>query len=158
MASISATLPSPLLLTQRKSNLTSIQKLSFSLTRGTNDIFSVFSNSRFHLKSSLTLMVKASESSESSTDLNVVTSIQNVWDKSEDRLGLIGLSFAAIVALWASLNLITAIDKLPVISTGFELVGILFSTWFTYRYLLFKPDREELSKIVKKSVADILGQ
>ncbi|CAL9218645.1 unnamed protein product [Arabidopsis halleri] len=156
MASISATLPSPLLLTQRKSNLTSIQKLPFSLTRGTNDLspFSLIRN-----PSSITLMVKASgESSESSTDLDVVSSIQNVWDKSEDRLGLIGLSFAAIVALWASLNLITAIDKLPVISTGFELVGILFSTWFTYRYLLFKPDREELSKIVKKSVADILGQ
>lgn len=104
-------------------------------------------------------MVKASgESSDSSTDLDVVSTIQNVWDKSEDRLGLIGLGFAGIVALWASLNLITAIDKLPVISSGFELVGILFSTWFTYRYLLFKPDRQELSKIVKKSVADILGQ
>jgi hypothetical protein len=23
----------------------------------------------------------------------------------------------------------------------FELVGIFFSTWFVYRYLLFKPDR-----------------
>uniref|UniRef100_A0A1J3CZR1 Protein CURVATURE THYLAKOID 1C, chloroplastic n=2 Tax=Noccaea caerulescens TaxID=107243 RepID=A0A1J3CZR1_NOCCA len=146
MASISATLPPQLLLTHRKSNLTSIQKHQFSLVRG----------KRNH---SIALKVRANgESSESSTDLNVISSIQNVWDKSEDRLGLIGLSFAAIVALWASLNLITTIDKLPVISTGFELVGILFSTWFTYRYLLFKPDREELSQIVKKSVADILGQ
>ncbi|VVB00469.1 unnamed protein product [Arabis nemorensis] len=146
MASISATLPPPLLLTQRKPNLTSIQKLPFSLIREKRN-------------RSIALMVKASgENSDSSTDLNVVSSIQNVWDKSEDRLGLIGLSFAGIVALWASLNLITTIDKLPVISTGFELVGILFSTWFTYRYLLFKPDREELSQIVKKSVADILGQ
>ena len=23
----------------------------------------------------------------------------------------------------------------------FELIGIFFSTWFVYRYLLFKPDR-----------------
>ncbi|KAL0796701.1 hypothetical protein Bca101_068078 [Brassica carinata] len=146
MASVSATLPPPLLLTQRKPNLTSVQKLPFSLTRDRRS-------------PSIGLMVKASgESSESSTDLDVVSSIQNVWDKSEDRLGLIGLSFAGIVAFWASLNIITAIDKLPVISSGFELVGILFSTWFTYRYLLFKPDREELSQIVKKSVADILGQ
>lgn len=71
MASISATLPSPLLLTQRKSNLTSIQKLPFSLS------------SRFLVEkrnpSSIALMVKASgESSESSTDLDVVSSIQNV--------------------------------------------------------------------------------
>ncbi|CAH8386019.1 unnamed protein product [Eruca vesicaria subsp. sativa] len=146
MASVSATLPPPLLLTQRKPNLTSIQKLPFSLTRDRRN-------------PSMALMVKASgKSSESSTDLDVISSIQNVWDKSEDRLGLIGLSFAGIVALWASLNIITAIDKLPVISSGFELVGILFSMWFTYRYLLFKPDREELSQIIKKSVADVLGQ
>ncbi|CAN7018835.1 hypothetical protein IGI04_022136 [Brassica rapa subsp. trilocularis] len=145
MASVSATLPPPLLLTQRKPNLTSVQKLPFSPIR----------DRRSH---SMSLMVKASGKSSESSDLDVISSIQNVWDKSEDRLGLIGLSFAAIVALWASLNIITAIDKLPVISSGFELVGILFSTWFTYRYLLFKPDREELSQIVRKSVADILGQ
>ncbi|KAF3520476.1 hypothetical protein YC2023_075759 [Brassica napus] len=145
MASVSASLPPPLLLTQRKPNLTSVQKLPFSPIR----------DRRSH---SMGLMVKASGKSSESSDLDVISSIQNVWDKSEDRLGLIGLSFAAIVALWASLNIITAIDKLPVISSGFELVGILFSTWFTYRYLLFKPDREELSQIVKKSVADILGQ
>lgn len=31
------------------------------------------------------------------------------WDNSEDRLGLLGLGFAAIVALWASANVITVI-------------------------------------------------
>nr|VDD60381.1 unnamed protein product [Brassica oleracea] len=154
MASVSASLPPPLLLTQRKPNLTSVQKLPFSPIRG-NDSSLFLVDRRSH---SMGLMVKASGKSSESSDLDVISSIQNVWDKSEDRLGLIGLSFAAIVALWASLNIITAIDKLPVISSGFELVGILFSTWFTYRYLLFKPDREELSQIVKKSVADILGQ
>ncbi|EOA39104.1 hypothetical protein CARUB_v10011849mg [Capsella rubella] len=157
MASISATLPSPLLLTQRKSNLTSIQKLPFSLS--SSFLTSSFLVEKRNPNSSISLMVKASkESSESSTDLDVGSSIQNVWNNSEDRLGLFGLGFAGIVALWASVNLITAIDKLPVISSGFELVGILYSTWFTYRYLLFKPDREELSKIVKKSVANVLGQ
>ena len=33
------------------------------------------------------------------------------WDNSEDRLGLIGLGFAAVVALWASANLITVIFR-----------------------------------------------
>ncbi|KAJ4823998.1 hypothetical protein Tsubulata_033095 [Turnera subulata] len=43
-----------------------------------------------------------------------------VWDSSEDRLALVGLGFAAIAALWTSVNIIA---------------------WFVYRYLLFKPDR-----------------
>ncbi|CAK9174589.1 unnamed protein product [Ilex paraguariensis] len=47
------------------------------------------------------------ESPESSTSLSIVKSVQNIWDKSEDRFALIGLGFAAVVALWASANLIT---------------------------------------------------
>lgn len=33
------------------------------------------------------------------------------WDKPEDRLALVGLGFAAIVALWASANVITVIIR-----------------------------------------------
>ncbi|KAF7843363.1 protein CURVATURE THYLAKOID 1C, chloroplastic [Senna tora] len=105
------------------------------------------------------VIVKATgESSESSTSLTVFKSVQNVWDKPEDRLGLFGVGFGAIVAFWASINLITALDKLPLIPTVMELIGIVFSSWFTYRYLLFKPDRQELFQILNKSVSDILGQ
>ncbi|KAL9264238.1 CURVATURE THYLAKOID 1C, chloroplastic-like protein [Drosera capensis] len=69
----------------------------------------------------------AGESSETSTSLSIVGSVQKVWDKSEDRVGLIGLGFAGIVALWASVNLISAIDKAPVIPSLFEFIGILYS-------------------------------
>ncbi|GER52421.1 thylakoid membrane phosphoprotein 14 kDa [Striga asiatica] len=93
-----------------------------------------------------------------SSDTSIVKSVQNVWDKSEDRVALIGLGFASVVAFWASINLVTTIDKLPIVPSVLELVGILFSSWFTYRYLLFKPDRQELSQAIKKSISDILGQ
>jgi hypothetical protein len=33
------------------------------------------------------------------------------------------------------------IEGLPLVPTLFELIGIAFSAWFVYRYLLFKPDR-----------------
>ncbi|XP_010545698.1 PREDICTED: protein CURVATURE THYLAKOID 1C, chloroplastic [Tarenaya hassleriana] len=147
MASISASLPPPLLLSGRKSLLATIRKLPFSPPRDIRNRIGI----GFRVKAS-------GQSSESSTDLSVVKSVQNVWENSEDRIGIIGLGFAAVVALWASLNIVTAIDKLPVIPNALELVGILFSTWFTYRYLLFKPDREELSEIIKKTISNILGQ
>ncbi|KAL2462669.1 CAAD domain-containing protein [Forsythia ovata] len=106
----------------------------------------------------LAVIAKAtSESSESSTSLSVAKNVQNLWDKSEDRLALIGLGFAAVVALWASTNLITAIDKLPVVPSALEFIGILFSTWFTYRYLLFKPDREELFQLNQQVDIRYLG-
>ncbi|KAL5072770.1 hypothetical protein RYX36_011754 [Vicia faba] len=146
MASMIATLSPPLLLHHGRNSFSgNFQSFSVSLLAGR--------------RNSVAFVVKASgESSESSTSLTVLKSVQNAWDKPEDRLGLIGLGFSAVVAFWASTNLIAAIDKLPVLPFSFELIGILFSTWFTYRYLLFKPDREELFQILNKSASDILGQ
>ncbi|KAI7986255.1 hypothetical protein LOK49_LG14G01907 [Camellia lanceoleosa] len=161
MASIVANLPSPLLVNGRRPLLTTLPKFTVSATEGAEPGFHHWRGQRMGLKrqSRVAIVVKATgESSESSTSLSVVKSVQNVWDSSEDRLALIGLGFAAVVAVWASANLITAIDKLPLIPSAFEFIGILFSSWFIYRYLLFKPDREELLQTVKKSVSDILGQ
>ncbi|KAL5176421.1 Protein CURVATURE THYLAKOID 1C, chloroplastic [Glycine soja] len=145
MASIVASLPPPLLLPARKYHPGNFPSSPFSLLSGR--------------RNHVSFVVKASgESSESSTTLTVFKSVQNVWDQPEDRLGLIGLGFAAIAAFWASTNLIAAIDKLPVFPTVLELIGIFYSVWFTYRYLIFKPDREELFQILNKSASDILGQ
>ena len=37
-------------------------------------------------------------------------------------------------------------QQLPLLPFIFELVGISYSGYFVYRYLLFKPDREELGE------------
>ncbi|XVF24971.1 hypothetical protein REPUB_Repub13aG0173100 [Reevesia pubescens] len=115
MASLNASLPPPLLLQGRKTLFRTLQKLPFSSTRESRNC---------------AVIVKATgDSSESSTSLSIVKSVQNVWDTSdEDRVGLIGLGFAAIVALWTSTNLISAIDKLPLIPNVLEFIGILFSS------------------------------
>ncbi|KAE9584616.1 hypothetical protein Lal_00021834 [Lupinus albus] len=144
MASIVASLSAPLLLHGAKSHTVNFQHTHLSLLSGR--------------RNDAAFVVKSSSESSESTSLTIFKSVQNAWDKPEDRLGLFGFGFAAIAALWASTNLITAIDKLPLIPGALELIGILFSTWFTYRYLLFKPDREELFEILNKSVSDILGQ
>ncbi|KAF3450735.1 hypothetical protein FNV43_RR06824 [Rhamnella rubrinervis] len=115
MASIVASLPPPLFLSERKTLFIALPKLPVSSIRERQNRVSV--------------AVKATgEGSDSSTSLSIVKSVQNVWDKSEDRVALVGLGFAAVVALWASVNLITAIDRLPLIPSILEFVGILFSS------------------------------
>ncbi|KAK9282528.1 hypothetical protein L1049_005448 [Liquidambar formosana] len=145
MASIVANLPLPLLVPGRKPLLRTLKK------------FPVFAigGRRGHVG----LVAKATgESSESSTSLSIVKSIQNVWEKSEDRIALVGLGFAAIAALWASANLITAIDKLPLIPSVLEFIGILFSSWFIYRYPLIQTRSGRAVQVVNKSISDVLGQ
>ncbi|XP_015867451.4 protein CURVATURE THYLAKOID 1C, chloroplastic isoform X2 [Ziziphus jujuba] len=145
MASIIASLPPSLLANERKSLFRALPKLP------------VYSVGERQNRVSFVAVKATGESSESSSSLSIVKSVQSAWDKSEDRLAFVGLGFAAVVALWASTNLITAIDRLPVIPGLLELVGILFSWWFIYRYLLFKPDREELIQIINKAISEILG-
>ncbi|OVA20328.1 Cyanobacterial aminoacyl-tRNA synthetase [Macleaya cordata] len=96
-----ATLPPPLIFHGRKTLFRPLRKLLVSSIGG--------------------------ESSDSSSSLSIVKSFQNVWDKSEDRIALIGLGFAGVVALWASSNLVAAIDKLPIVPSTLEFIGILFS-------------------------------
>ncbi|KAH9603353.1 hypothetical protein KSS87_006315 [Heliosperma pusillum] len=143
MASIVANLSVPLLINGPKPSMRPISK------------FPVFSSSG--RQGRVLVAVKAAgDSSDSSTSL--VKSVQNVWDKPEDRVAVIGLGLTAIIAIWASSNFISAIDKLPVIPSFFEFIGILYSSWFVYRYLVFKPDREELFSSINKSISNILGQ
>ncbi|WCJ40789.1 Protein CURVATURE THYLAKOID 1C chloroplastic [Euphorbia peplus] len=147
MASIVAHLSSPPLLlpATRTTLFKNVQHLSFSPIKERQNCARV-------------VVKAAGESSETSTSLSVFESVQNVWDSPEDRFALFGFGFAAIVGVWASANLVSAVDKLPVIPSAMELVGILYSSWFVYRYLLFKPDREELFQIINKKVSAILGQ
>ncbi|KAJ6963513.1 hypothetical protein NC652_001975 [Populus alba x Populus x berolinensis] len=116
MASIYANLPSPPLLVHGKRiPFRTLQKLPLSAIKERQNCVAV--------------AVKATgESSESSASLSIVKSVQNIWDDSEDRLALVGLGFAALVAVWASANVITAVDKLPVVPSALEFVGILYSS------------------------------
>ncbi|KAI3862284.1 hypothetical protein MKX03_037149 [Papaver bracteatum] len=147
MASItSITTPTPSLILQGgKTLFRTLQQVQASTTGGK--------------RRSIAFAVKATrESSESSPTPSIVEFVQNAWSKSEDRIAIVGLGFAGVVGLWASANVVSAVDKIPILPSTLEFIGILFSWWFTYRYLLFKPDREELSQIVKKSISEVLGQ
>ncbi|XP_078151510.1 protein CURVATURE THYLAKOID 1C, chloroplastic-like isoform X1 [Carex rostrata] len=108
-------------------------------------------------RNNLVVAKAVADSSESSSG-SIVKSVQTAWSSPEDRLALAGLGFAGLVYIWAAKNLISAVDKLPLLPGFFEYIGILYSSWFVYRYLLFKPDREELGTIIKSSISRITGQ
>ncbi|KAG2591841.1 hypothetical protein PVAP13_5NG507500 [Panicum virgatum] len=65
----------------------------------------------------------AKDSSESSG--SVVRYVKSSFSTAEDIFALAGISFGAVAALWASINLVEVIDKLPVLPLFFELIGIV---------------------------------
>ncbi|XWS76803.1 hypothetical protein CRYUN_Cryun01aG0208900 [Craigia yunnanensis] len=57
----------------------------------------------------------------------IVKTIQETWDKVEDKYAVSSIAVAGVVALWGSTGMISAIDRLPLIPGLLEVVGIGYS-------------------------------
>ncbi|PKU70462.1 protein CURVATURE THYLAKOID 1D, chloroplastic [Dendrobium catenatum] len=64
----------------------------------------------------------------------------------------------AFLTLWISSSVVTAIDSLPLFPKVLELVGLGYTIWFSYRYLIFKKNREELFSMIEDLKEQIIGQ
>ncbi|XP_047053675.1 protein CURVATURE THYLAKOID 1C, chloroplastic-like [Lolium rigidum] len=102
--------------------------------------------------------VVAKAAQDSSETGSIVKYVKSSFNTTEDIFALAGIGFAAIAAFWASMMVIEAIDKLPVLPIFFEIIGISVAWWFIYGNLLFKPDREKFVSNIKSSVSQILGE
>ncbi|XP_028961602.2 protein CURVATURE THYLAKOID 1B, chloroplastic-like [Malus domestica] len=87
----------------------------------------------------------------------IVKTVQEAWEKVEDKYAVSSLAVAGAVALWGSTGLLSAIDRLPLVPGVLELVGIGYTGWFAYKNLVYKPDREALTLKIKATYKDIIG-
>ncbi|XP_004494874.1 protein CURVATURE THYLAKOID 1B, chloroplastic-like [Cicer arietinum] len=99
--------------------------------------------------------VATSDLSDSAPEL--IKTIQQAWDKVEDKYAVSAVAVAGGVALWGSAGLISAIDRLPLVPGVLEVVGIGYTGWFAYKNLLFKPEREALIRKIKETYKEITG-
>ncbi|KAL5211715.1 hypothetical protein ABZP36_022562 [Zizania latifolia] len=105
------------------------------------------------------LRVKASSddtsaSAESGDEL--IEDLKAKWDAVENKSTVLTYAGGAVVALWLSSVIVGAVNSVPLLPKIMELVGLGYTGWFVYRYLLFKESRKELSddiESLKKRVA-----
>lgn len=62
----------------------------------------------------------------------------------EDKPSAILYAGGAVVLLWLASTVVGAVNAIPLLPKLLELVGLGYTAWFVYRYLLFKSSREEL--------------
>jgi CAAD domains of cyanobacterial aminoacyl-tRNA synthetase len=70
----------------------------------------------------------------------------------------ISLIIASLIAVKLLLAVLGAINDLPLISSLFELIGMGYSVWFVWRYLLKASDREQLGSDFSALKSQVLGQ
>lgn len=72
------------------------------------------------------------------------------------------LSFALLVIgvtfLRIFLAVLSAINDIPLVSPSLQLIGLSYTTWFTFRYLLKDSTRQELAAEIRLIKKQILGR
>ncbi|XP_047064659.1 protein CURVATURE THYLAKOID 1B, chloroplastic-like [Lolium rigidum] len=102
-------------------------------------------------------VVKAASDEGPAETPEIVKAAQDAWAKVEDKYAVATIGVAGLVALWTAVGALKAIDKLPILPGVLELVGIGYTGWFTYRNLIFQPDREALISNIKSTYNEITG-
>ncbi|KAK9280075.1 hypothetical protein L1049_013760 [Liquidambar formosana] len=96
------------------------------------------------------LQIRASSSEETSSSVDageLFSDLQEKWDAVENKSTVILYGGGAIVAVWLSSIVVGAINSVPLLPKIMELVGLGYTGWFVYRYLLFKVKDEGLKNL-----------
>ncbi|OEL26938.1 Protein CURVATURE THYLAKOID 1A, chloroplastic [Dichanthelium oligosanthes] len=104
------------------------------------------------------LRVKASsdDTSAASGD-ELIADLKAKWDAVENKSTVLTYGGGAIIALWLTSVIVGAINSVPLLPKIMELVGLGYTGWFVYRYLLFKESRKELADDIESLKKKIDG-
>ncbi|MFQ3619022.1 MAG: CAAD domain-containing protein [Cyanobacteriota bacterium] len=69
----------------------------------------------------------------------------------------IGLLLAALIAVRLVLAILRSVNDIPLLAPTFELIGLGYTAWFVYRYLLRASNRKELVNDFNELKSQVLG-
>ncbi|GJS05158.1 curvature thylakoid 1D, chloroplastic-like protein [Tanacetum coccineum] len=75
----------------------------------------------------------------------------------QDSFSIALLAVGGVSALWLTVSIVGAIDKIPLFPKLMEVVGLGYSIWFSSRYLLFKRNRDELASKIEEIKQQVMG-
>jgi hypothetical protein len=70
----------------------------------------------------------------------------------------VGLIVAAVVSVKVLLAVLDSLNDIPLVAPTFELIGIGYSVWFIYRYLLKASTRKELTSEITTLKSQVVGK
>jgi hypothetical protein len=84
--------------------------------------------------------------------------VGNFFNDYKQPLVSIGLILGAIVSVKILLAVLDALNDIPLVAPSFELIGIGYSAWFVYRYLLKASTRQELTSEITTLKSQVVGK
>ena len=84
--------------------------------------------------------------------------IGHFFSKNKDALTIIGLILAGGVTVKIAFAILDSINDIPLLAPLFEMVGIGYTGWFVFRYLLKESTRQELGTELDALKTQFLGK
>ncbi|MEG4091589.1 glutamate--tRNA ligase [Microcoleus sp. Pol12A6] len=84
--------------------------------------------------------------------------IGSFYEQYKSPLTVIGVIVASIVSLKVLLGVIDELNDIPLLAPTFELIGIGYTVWFVYRYLLRSSNRQQLGQEIQALKEQIFGK
>ncbi|MBW4588701.1 CAAD domain-containing protein [Aetokthonos hydrillicola Thurmond2011] len=81
----------------------------------------------------------------------------SLFNQYKQPLVTLGLIVAAVVTVKVVLAVLDALNDIPLVAPTFELIGIGYSVWFVYRYLLKASTRQELTDEIAGLKTQVVG-
>ena len=84
--------------------------------------------------------------------------IGSFYEQYKSPLTVVGVILASIISLKVLLGVIDELNDIPLLAPTFELIGIGYTVWFVYRYLLRSSNRQQLAQEIQALKEQILGK
>ena len=84
-------------------------------------------------------------------------SVGNFYKDYQRPLTVVGGIIAIIIGLKLLSGVLDTFNEIPFFESFFQLIGIIYSGWFIYRYLLNAGSRQELWQIIDDYKAQVFG-
>jgi glutamyl-tRNA synthetase len=84
--------------------------------------------------------------------------IGSFYEQYKSPLTVVGVILASIVSLKVLFGVVDELNDIPLLAPTFELIGIGYTVWFVYRYLLRSSNRQQLAQEIQALKEQILGK
>ncbi|NJR26350.1 MAG: hypothetical protein HC786_31755 [Richelia sp. CSU_2_1] len=84
--------------------------------------------------------------------------IGGFYEQYKSPLTVVGVILASIISLKVLLGVVDELNDIPLLAPTFELIGIGYTVWFVYRYLLRSSNRQQLGQEIQALKEQILGK
>ena len=86
------------------------------------------------------------------------TYVSNFFSEYQKPIVTVGLILASGITIKVTAGVLDALNDVPFVAPFFELVGIGYTAWFVYRYMLKASDRQELLAEIEALKQQVVGQ